>query len=224
MGLSQISAEEVMAKLWWGTVPRSELPELDLDDELREQVEARCESMGATLVNGFSHWGIRRRRDLDDPFELITRSHRLTYMQMGVMLIAWARLVVPRINGEWDGKEKKEEPSFTSTQLYAACRHLFPKNAKINHEERFSRALGALVNRGYLVRDARGTRKGMEEPLYKMGPAMDIYIDHHALWERLARAGFEALYVQEFESSQPFVAATAERDREADEAPEVESE
>lgn len=184
-----------MARLWWGTAPKGQLPGLEVDDELREKVEAHCETMGVILVNGFNHWGIRRKRELDDPTELVTRSHRLSYMDMGVLVMAWAKLVVPRLNGEWDGKARDEEPAFTLTELSASCRHLFPKNAKINYVQRFAKSVGTLVNRGYLIKDARGSRKGQGEPIYKMGPAMDIYVDHHALWERLARAGFEALYV-----------------------------
>lgn len=195
-GLTKLSVKDVMARLWLGPVPKSEFPELQYDEELLQQVKDACELVGTTLVSGFAHWGVRRQRDLDDPVDLLKKQHRMTYLDIGVLVLAWCKLVVPRLNGEWAPDGRSNEPAFTQSELYSLARPLIT-NTRVGHAERFRKSLSALTRLGYLTKNGAGTRKNGAEPLYTLGPAMDVFIDHHALWDRLAKTAFEEIYLGE---------------------------
>lgn len=181
-------AEELCAHLLIRRyLPKKDARDLLLDDDLRDSVKRRLGGVGLELVDSYTsdHFAVRLAPHIESDvrFDWATNT-RLPRGALALLVILWAKLVLPRRVASDEARRKRieeaaaaearGEPIVTSEEqtpvrikvpraaLYAEFGHRFGKTS-------FTRYVGQLKNAGFITESRAGD--------LREGPLLDLLID-----------------------------------------------
>lgn len=197
-------------------LPKKSCRDLLLDDDLRDDVRARLDAVGLELVDSYTsdYFAVRLAPHIegDVRFDWATNL-RLPRGALALLVILWAKLVLPRRVASEEARRKRLEaaaaaeaqgeeieapepdklptPKVARAALYAEFGHRFGKTA-------FTRYVGQLKNAGFIKESRAGD--------LREGPLLDLMIDgvqmarklrDSVLWDLLDGEDFDAEDEQE---------------------------
>lgn len=177
-------------------LPREKYRDLILDDDLREDVQARLEAVGMRLAESFysDFFSVRLDGDIeaDIRFDWAT-NHRLPRGAQALLVVLWAKLVLPRRAARDKGMSPQEQnlELFEEDSKPADYVVKVAKEAVLaEFQARFGRTnllryIGQLKRLGFVKEDRAGR-------LFE-GPMLDLMVDGRRLASEIQRGALSEL-------------------------------
>ncbi len=174
-----------------GYAPVAEFRDLLYDEELRQRVERRLNSVGMRLIyNVYSeHWGVGLNDNTaaDDRLEW-SNNFGLDRGAMALLLILWCKLLLPK---RLEQESEREEPGLLGDVFADILDHQPGPVASISREQivsEFGELLGGVTNTSkYLAQLARAKLIRSHGGIIEEGPLLSLVIDENSLGDELRR-------------------------------------
>lgn len=178
-------AQLICIRLYNGWIDKNELPMLARDTTLYRTVQDKLAWLGLELIDRpeCPWYVVRIQREHDSFTQYQKRNARLKNSHMALLLILYAKLLLPRRAGQ---VEAETELSISFEELYQNYGYKFaPSSRKPASENRIQNLVNTLAGLGFIVKK-RGAAA------YQAGPAM--YMLHEELLGDIAESSFNVLF------------------------------